>query len=166
MNTEEAQRIAADILYREALYLDEKRWDDWLALYDTKIEFWVPAWKSEDQPTADPETEVSLLYMTARRELEERVARVRSGRSAASAVMPRTAHAITNILVEDASDDAIAVRAVATTHVYNVKRREMHSVFGRCEYRFIDVDGGWRIARKKVILLNDFIPTMMDFYTI
>jgi 3-phenylpropionate/cinnamic acid dioxygenase small subunit len=166
MTNDEAQRIATDILYREALYLDEKRWDEWLALYDTQIEFWVPAWKSEDQPTSDPETEVSLLYMTARRELEERVARVRSGRSAASAVMPRTAHAITNVLVEEASDVAIAVRAVATTQIYNVKRREAHSVFGRCEYRLVRVGDAWRIARKKVILLNDFIPTMMDFYTI
>ena len=30
-------------LYREARYLDDRDWDNWLALYDEKCTFWVPA---------------------------------------------------------------------------------------------------------------------------
>jgi len=33
------------VIHREALYLDERRWDDWLALYHDDAEFWVPAWR-------------------------------------------------------------------------------------------------------------------------
>jgi len=163
----ELTEIATDLLYREALYLDERRWDEWLALYDSPLEFWVPAWKSEDEPTSDPESEVSLLYLTTHLELEERVARVRSGRSAASTPLPRTAHAVTNVLVEpDAESDALVVRSVATTHIYNVKRREPYLVFARNQYLLVETATEWRIRRKKVLLLNDYIPTMMDFYTI
>jgi 3-phenylpropionate/cinnamic acid dioxygenase small subunit len=27
-------------------------------------------------------------------------------------------------------------------------------------------DGAWRIRRKKVILLNDYMPAMIDFYSL
>jgi benzoate/toluate 1,2-dioxygenase subunit beta len=160
-------RIAAGLLYREALYLDERRWDEWLALFEERIEFWVPAWKSESEPTEDPMSEVSLFYLTARRELEERVARVRSGKSIASMPLPRTAHCVTNIIAEaDAAGGTLAVRCNTTTHIYNVKRREPHLVFARAAYTLARADAAWRIRRKKLLLLNDYIPTMMDFYTI
>src|SRR5258706_13548018 len=95
--------IATDFLNREALYLDERRWEDWLALYHPDAEFWVPAWKNESEYTVDPENEISLMYVASRTQLEERVSRGKSGRSAASVVMPRHAHAITNIMVRPAA---------------------------------------------------------------
>ncbi|MGK2942101.1 MAG: aromatic-ring-hydroxylating dioxygenase subunit beta, partial [Immundisolibacter sp.] len=55
---EQARRL----LFDEAACLDQRRWDDWLALYTPDCEFWVPAWKSEDTPTGDPGGEVSLVY--------------------------------------------------------------------------------------------------------
>ncbi len=163
----EPDRIAAEILYREALYLDERHWDEWLALFEERTEFWVPAWKSDDKPTEDPSSEVSLLYLTARRELEERVARVRSGKSIASTPLPRTAHCVTNIIAQaDAKDDTLHVRCNTTTHIYNVKRREAHLVFARVAYTLARTHSTWRIRSKKLLLLNDYIPTMLDFYTI
>jgi 3-phenylpropionate/cinnamic acid dioxygenase small subunit len=165
--TIDADRIAADLLYREALYLDEKRWDEWLTLFTDPTEFWVPAWKSEGEPTADPETEVSLLYISTHLELEERVARVRSGKSNASTPLPRTAHAVTNIMAEPGKGgDELMVRCITTTHIYNVKRREPQLVFARGAYDLVGAGGQWRIRRKKLLLLNDYIPTMLDFYTI
>jgi benzoate/toluate 1,2-dioxygenase subunit beta len=164
---EAALAIAADLLYREGLALDEQRWDDWLALYHTEAEFWVPAWKSEGEPTDDPATEISLLYTSTRAQLEERVWRVRSGKSIASTPLPRTAHAVTNVLLMPGADPAIiAARSVAAIHIYNVKRREQHVFFARCEHRLVRVGTDWRIRRKKVILLNDYVPAMLDFYTL
>ena len=71
---DQAQRL----LFDEAAALDQRRWDDWLALYTEDCEFWVPAWKSEDVPTGDPGSEVSLVYYDSRAGLEERVWRIRS----------------------------------------------------------------------------------------
>ena len=33
----------AALPHREALFLDEQRWDDWLALYAEDVEYWAPA---------------------------------------------------------------------------------------------------------------------------
>lgn len=162
----EATETAADLLYREALYLDERRWDEWLGLYHAEAEYWIPAWKSEDQPTADPATEISLIYTAARSELEDRVFRVRSGRSIASVPLPRTAHIVTNVLARADADGAIAASSIWTTHVFNVKRREEHLFFSRCEHFLVRAGADWRIRRRKAILLNDTLPTMLDFYTI
>ena len=35
---------ARDFLYREARYLDDKQWDEWLELYASDATFWMPAW--------------------------------------------------------------------------------------------------------------------------
>jgi benzoate/toluate 1,2-dioxygenase beta subunit len=43
-----------DLLYREAAYLDERRWQEWLALYADDAEFWLPAWDEDGRPTDDP----------------------------------------------------------------------------------------------------------------
>ena len=59
---DQAQRL----LFDEAAALDQRRWDDWLALYTPDCEFWVPAWKSEDAPTGDPGAEVSLVISKGR----------------------------------------------------------------------------------------------------
>ncbi|HXP31087.1 MAG TPA: aromatic-ring-hydroxylating dioxygenase subunit beta [Stellaceae bacterium] len=162
----EAADIAERILYSEALALDEARWDDWLALFVEDVEYWVPAWKSEEAPTADPTREISLIYASARSELEDRVFRVRSGRSIASVPLPRTAHIVTNVLAMPEGNDAIAVRSMWAIHVFNVKRREEHLFFARCEHRLVRRGADWRIRRRKAILLNDTLPTMLDFYTI
>ena len=164
MNGADALTAAAELIFREALCLDERRWDDWLALYDEKAEFWVPAWKSEHEPTSDPESEIALIYATSRVALEERVARVRSGRSAASSPLPRTAHALSNLLV--VPGEGLTVSSVATTHIYDTRRRESHVYFGRCEHRLVDANGGLRIRRKKIVLLNDYLATAIDFYTV
>ncbi len=50
------------LLYEEAASLDERRWDDWLALFEPDAEYWIPAWDSEDEHTRDPRSEVSLMY--------------------------------------------------------------------------------------------------------
>jgi 3-phenylpropionate/cinnamic acid dioxygenase small subunit len=159
--------MAAELLYREAHFLDERRWDDWLALYHEQAEFWVPAWKDEDEATSDPENEISLIYISSRVQLEERISRVRSGRSAASSPLPRTAHVVSNVMVEpDEPDGTLTVRSIATAHNFDVKRREQHVFFSRCEHRLQRDDGEWRIRQKKLVLLNDYIPMVVDFYSI
>jgi 3-phenylpropionate/cinnamic acid dioxygenase small subunit len=158
---------ASELLFREALALDEQRFEDWLALYHEDAEFWVPAWKSAGEPTNDPATEVSLIYSASRAGLEERVWRARSGRSVASVPLPRTAHIVSNILLTRSDDPGVLeIRSLATTHVFNVKRREQKVFFARARHQLVDVGGEWRIRRKKIILLNDTLPTMLDFYCV
>jgi 3-phenylpropionate/cinnamic acid dioxygenase small subunit len=150
------------LLYREALALDRRDWDEWLVLYEEDAEFWMPAWRDEMEPTTDPQSELSLIWYQGRTNLEERVWRVRSGLSVASTPLPRTVHAVTNILVE--GGDRVA--ASFTVHTYDVRAQRTHVFFGRYEYRLRETNAGWRIAAKKILLLNDVIPTVVDFYMI
>jgi hypothetical protein len=71
---------AEELLYREAALLDEGDWDSWLDLYTEDAVFWMPAWRDEENPTADPDRELSLIYYQGRSGLEDRVHRARSRR--------------------------------------------------------------------------------------
>ena len=153
-----------ELLHREALCLDEQRWDDWLDLCTEDVAFWAPAWKSEHEPTEDPRREISLLYLSPRARLAERIARLRSGRSAASIVLPRTAHAISNVLVEGAGDAAAEVRCLCITHLYDPKRRSESRTIARYRHRLVRSGDGWRIRAKTVIVLNDNLPAKLEFY--
>ncbi len=157
--------LAARILFDEARALDEQRFDDWLAMYAQDAVFWVPAWTDDGRLTENPETELSLIHCT-RAQLAERVGRVEGGRSLASSPLPRTAHIVSNVIADQLAPDRIRVASVVTTHAFNIKRRSTSVVFALVEHELARDGDAWRIARKKIALQNDYIATMMDFYTI
>jgi 3-phenylpropionate/cinnamic acid dioxygenase small subunit len=158
--------IAEELLYREGLYLDRQDWDAWLDLYCADIEYWVPAWKSEGELVGDVRREVSLIYHTARTELEERIVRIRSRKSVTAMPLPRTAHFVSNVLVEEAGADSIQGTASWVVHEYDPRVAKRHVHFGRYEYLLRRSSETWKIGRKKIILLNDLIPTVIDFYNL
>lgn len=157
---------AEELLYREALLLDRGAWDDWLALYLPDAVFWMPAWRDETSPTADPDAELSLIFYRGRSHLDERVWRARSGLSVASAPLPRVVHAVTNVLVERAEGNEADVSSSFSVHQYDARSERTHVFFGRYEHRLRRADTEWRIGAKKILLLNDVIPTVVDFYSV
>jgi len=157
---------AEQLLYREALALDRRDWDGWLALYAEDCVFWMPAWRDETTPTQDPDSELSLIYYHGRRNLEERVWRIRSGQSVASTPLPRTVHAVTNVLVERTEGDRAFLSASFTVHRHDRRAEKDHVFFGRYEVETVRQGENWRIAMKKILLLNDVIPTVIDIYAI
>src|SRR5246500_5035234 len=85
-------------LYREARFLDDKEWDNWLALYAPDVEFWMPSWDDDDQLVTDPQTEISLIWYGNESGLEDRVFRIGTERSSATSLPePRTSHNISNV---------------------------------------------------------------------
>lgn len=155
---------AAALLYAEGLALDERRWEDWLALYVEDARFWVPAWKNETETTTDPDSELSLIYYDSRAGLEDRVWRLKSGLSVASNPLRRTAHMLSNIIVQPGEEDEAVVKASGVVHVYDPKRKASAAFFSLYEYRLRRAGGEWRIAAKTVRLLNDNIPAVLDIY--
>ena len=160
--------LAARLLYTEAAHIDAQAWDEWLAMYLPDSEFWVPAWKAEHQVTTNPKRELSLIYYASRAGLEDRVWRVRSGKSVASRPMPRTQHAVTNVLLESGGEAAGRLRVLSnwTVHQFLTKTRSTEVLYGRYEHDFVLQDGAWLIGRKKIIVLNDALPGALDFYSL
>jgi len=157
---------AEDLLFREALLIDTQRFAEWLELFTPDVEFWMPAWRDETTTTQDPDRELSLIYYKGRRNLEDRVMRLTSGLSTASSPLPRVVHQVTNVMVLDAGEAAAAVSAAFTCHRFDVRMNRTDCFFGRYHYQLVRHDGTWRIARKKIVLLNDTIPTVVDINSI
>ncbi len=169
-NTVDRQTLLAagtEVLAREGMYLDEQRWDDWLALYCEDCEFWAPAWKNNTEMTADFNREVSIFYFKSRAGLEDRVWRIRSGEAPSLNPVPRTTHVIGNsVLDEEARPDAMTLHSAWTCHVYFLRNKTQHVFFGRQTHLLVVNSGSWHIKRKKIVLMNDYVPAMIDVFCV
>lgn len=152
----EALAAGREILYREAAYLDDRRWDDWLALYAEDCEYWVPTWRTEEELSTDPRSELSHIYYANRAGLEDRIVRIRSRRSPASSPLRRTTHVIGNILAIGPD----TLRSAWTCHAFDPHHKNTHTFFGSAE---TTIRAGL-IRRRKIILASDYLPAMVDVY--
>jgi 3-phenylpropionate/cinnamic acid dioxygenase small subunit len=155
---------AATLLYREALLLDQGNFEDWLDLYTADCLFWMPAWRDDGTQTENPDRELSLIFYRGRRNLEDRVQRIRSGFSVASVVMPRVAHMIGNVLAEAVDENRVRVDSSFIVNVQDVRVNRGHAYFGRYEHELRFENGVWKISQKIIRLMNDVVPTMLDVY--
>lgn len=147
----------------EAVSLDDKDWDSWLALYHEDAEYWVPAWDDHERTTDDPAGEVSLIYYPTRAGLEDRVFRIRTLRSAASTPAPRTVHMFTLLSVEEADDLLHARTSWTTTSVLEGTASQLS---GWAFYDLEPNDETFVIRRKKTIIVNDLFQEIADVYSI
>ena len=157
-------RAVEELLYREALYLDTRQWDEWLGLYEEEAEYWIPSWDSEHEYVQDPHNDVSLMYYPDRSGLEDRVFRIRTERSAASTPLPRTSHLVSNVLVSSGADGCLEVTSAWVTHLFRFGVAT--NFFGRSEYLLAPHGSSWRIRKKKTLVYNDTIPTVLDVYSV
>lgn len=158
--------IAAATIYREARLLDTGEWTDWVAMYSEDAVYWVPGWLDEYTTTSDPDTQVSLLYHDARRGLEERIARIESRKSITALPLPRTVHQISNLEASESGPGEINCQSVFSVHVYDPRIAKEHLRHGRYQHTLRRDGDTWKIARKVITLVNDRVPTVLDFYSI
>ena len=148
---------AEDFVFEEARLLDERRFDEWLRLFSPTGIYWLPI--RED---AHPNIATSLIYDEPLRR-EERVHRLLRTPAQAQTPPSRTLHAITNVRVESAQRD---VRVHSNQVVHELRRAgfgqalrgEQRAHAGHCEHVLVENAGQWRIALKKVVLLDRDVP--------
>ena len=151
-----------DFLYREARYLDDKQWDEWLELYAVDASFWMPSWDDNDELTEDPQREISLIWYGDRTGLEDRIFRIKTERSSASVPDTRTSHNLSNIELLEQADGLCKVRF--NWHTLSFRYKTVDSYFGSSFYT-LDVRGeNPLIKAKKVILKNDYVRQVIDVY--
>lgn len=154
------------LLFVEAQLLDDKSWGAWADLYQADAVFWVPAWLNEYDLVTNPDTQISFIYHTSRVELQERIGRIESRKSITALPLPRTLHVVANTVLSERDEAAVEARSSWTTHVFDPRTRRQHLHFGIYEHTLVRSPDGYRIARKKVVIMNDCIPTVVDFYSI
>jgi benzoate/toluate 1,2-dioxygenase beta subunit len=134
-------------LLHEARLLDEAKFDDWLALFTADAWYWVPSEPNQD----NPHDTVSLIY-DDRRLLETRVRRLASPRIYSQEPRSRTTRIVANATIEEIDGAACIVRSKFMMIEF---RRDAQRLFGGTVlHRLVQVDGGIRIAWKRVNLVN------------
>lgn len=162
VNAEISVEKVAQFLYREARFLDDEQWDDWLECYAPEASFWMPAWDDNDTLTEDPQSEISLIYYPDRQGLEDRVFRIKTERSSATMPDTRTSHNINNVEIEQVDGSQVTVRF--NWHTLSFRYKTNYSYFGMSRY-VIDFSGEQpKILSKYVVLKNDYINQVIDIY--
>lgn len=151
LSVEEAQRF----LVAEARLLDERRFEEWEELFTDDAVYWVPM-----DPDRDPQQTVSIVY-DDRRRLHERVYRLTRTPVLDQNPPSRTIRLVGNVEVEpgEAVDEALVRcnQLIAEMRPGGPGQAGLNSprwLAARCEYRLRREDGSWRIAFKKVVLLD------------
>lgn len=160
-----------DLLYLEARLLDEKKWREWLDLYDEDAVFWMPAWASEYETTSDPELELNLVYLKGRNNLEDRVFRLETADSFASVPMARTVHLVGSVSLTGTGDKEIGDGEIGARASWIVHSYGLHGPITRggwYEYKLRragdEKGSGLKIAGKKITMIDDKLVGPVDFF--
>jgi 3-phenylpropionate/cinnamic acid dioxygenase small subunit len=137
-----------NFLYREARLMDENAYDEWLSLWTDDGLYWVPA--NEDE--IDPQHHVSIVYEN-RAHLEDRVARLKSGAAHAQDPRSRMRRVVSNIEIEEG--DANEVTVYSNFNLTELRRTTQRTFAGRTIHKLRPNGDGFKIAYKKVLLVNN-----------
>jgi len=136
------------LLEREARLLDERRFEDWLALFAPECLYWVPG----TPHGGDPRKEVSVSF-DDRRQLEGRIYRLRTGYAWSQVPASRTARLVSNVEVfRTAQPSTLMVRS--TFLVTEFRAGETRVLSGWYGHRLAEDAGSWRILVKQVNLID------------
>ena len=136
------------LLEREARFLDQLRYDDWLAMYAAECVYWVPS----TPQAGDPRREIAIMF-DDRRRLEDRIYRMRTGFAWSQAPASRTARLVTNVEVfSTVRDDARMVRS--NFLISEFWGDETRQLTGWAAHRVVRDHAGWKIQAKQVNLIE------------
>jgi len=147
MDPATARAVEAYVL-DEARLLDERRWDEWLALWTDDGRYWMPRFHGQ----ADPFDQISLFFED-RILRETRVRRLRNPRNWSQQPVTQSCRLVGSIRIDglDAQGHVI-VRSVLNYTEYRLEQRQLTAqVFHKLA---ATEDGGWKLQLKKVDLVN------------
>lgn len=157
----EQKREIEELLYREAHLLDEQRFDEWLDLFTDDVEYLIPLREhvqGDVDPPGHPIVKDDKLMLTMR------VKKHQTGFSHVEIPKSMTCHLITNILVEDGETPDELV--VLSTFLVRQARKLRDEAWwaGRRRDLLRRVDGGWKIARREVLLDATILPRGISIF--
>jgi dibenzofuran dioxygenase subunit beta len=160
----EFQREIERFLFREARLLDECRYEEWLALFTEDVRYWAPARMTTASPEASVTGEHDLALIDDDKSfLRARIQRLHSGLAHAETPPSRTRRFITNIEVNEESDDEFDVACNMLIYQTRLERTEL-ALVGRREDRLRGSNGAWLISKRKIILDQTLIPRTISIF--
>jgi ethylbenzene dioxygenase beta subunit len=157
----EAQRGVEQFLYHEARLLDERRLDDWLALWTPDGMYWIPRAPGQ----ASPYDHISIAWEDAMLR-EVRVGRLQHARNWSQRPPTRTARLLGNLMVDGqtAAGDLVVHGSFQLSEWRNA---DVHQhLAGSVTYKLRPAPAGtWRLHMKRIDLINadDMLPSIEVF---
>jgi len=144
-----------DFLYREAELLDERRYEEWLDLFTEDAHYFMPM--RRNVPHDETERELTRAgadvnwFDEGKDTLTRRVAQIRTGVHWAEEPLSRICHMVSNVQVLHASDTEVGVKSRFLIYRNRVET-ETDVLVGKREDLLRRVNGGFKIARRKIVL--------------
>lgn len=140
--------VEAFLMY-EARLLDDRLFYDWMALFADDGYYWVPA--RPDQQ--DPHNQASLFF-DDRELMKTRIDRLHHPRIHSQNPPSRTSRVVTNLTVEEADAPAGECLIGSNFNMVEYRQNRQRVFAGRYLHRLRREGDGFRIAWKKVELIN------------
>jgi 3-phenylpropionate/cinnamic acid dioxygenase small subunit len=139
---------------REAWLLDERKFDDWLALFTDDLLYFMPRRKNvlrrELHREVTPLGDLAILEED-KRYLEMRVARLATGMAWAEDPPSRTRHLIGNLEAKPSDNGDVEARTAFLVYRSHLET-DSQLLSGSREDVLRQVDGGWKVARRTIVL--------------
>lgn len=149
-------------VYHESRLLDERRFEEWIELFDDDATYWVPAQIDQQSPL----NQLSIFY-DDKELMQTRIARLRHERIHVDDPQTRSVRMLSNLEIESAEPGAgydLRARAVLCAIVFFQQKQYIYG--GRCEYQLRDRNNALSIYCKRVNLINcdsAFHPLVVPF---
>jgi 3-phenylpropionate/cinnamic acid dioxygenase small subunit len=163
----------AEFLYTEAELLDERRYDDWLAILADDIRYWMPMRRNvkygdtTGREFTREATDISW-FDEGKETLTRRVRQIQTGIHWAEEPQSRIAHMVSNVQLLEATPNAAEACEVTAKCRFLIYRNRVETETDFLVGKREDVlrrpngakDGeGWLIARRKIILDQNVLLT-------
>jgi 3-phenylpropionate/cinnamic acid dioxygenase small subunit len=156
-----------EFLYREADLLDERRYEDWLALIADDVRYWMPMRRNVKVGEAEREfTRAGQdinWFDEGKETLTRRVKQILTGMHWAEEPVSRISHMVSNVRLLEVNPSAAEPREVTVRCRFLIYRNRVETetdiLVGKREDLLRRIEGDWQIARRKIVLDQNVLLT-------
>ena len=143
------QRAIEDFLYFQAEVLDERRWEEWLDLFEEEGIYWMPASKGQETGQGQPNIFYEDYHL-----MSMRIRRVEHPYAHSQAAGHRTSHVVSNVMIQ--SEDQALNEVVVTSRFHMVEYRldSQRYFSGKYTHHLRNLGSGYKIVLQRVDLVN------------
>jgi 3-phenylpropionate/cinnamic acid dioxygenase small subunit len=156
-----------EFLYREADLLDERRYEEWLALIADDVRYWMPMRRNVKVGEAEREftrADHDINWFDEGKEtLTRRVKQILTGMHWAEEPVSRISHMVSNVRLTEVNPSLAEPAEVATRCRFLIYRNRVETetdiLVGKREDLLRRTSGQWQIARRKIVLDQNVLLT-------
>jgi len=137
------------LLYRQADFLDQRRWDDFIELFAEDGVYWMPA--SPEQTTGEG---MPSIFYEDRNLMRVRMKRVTHPHAWSQVPDWGTNHVVSNVMIEREDKRAGTVVVRSRFHMMEFRRDETRHFAGSYTHHLKRTRDGWRIGLQRVDMVN------------